>query len=242
MSSKGINGPIWIEHPSVQGVLEIAEEILSENRVLNIDNLYTIAKRRLKIPRRGLLRIIQFLLDKKILVEGSKYTKETVLSNKVRKQIYKFILDENGVNFSLIKKNIAAVQGTGQVVWHLEMLLKFRFIKKLKIGNYTIFMPIETSYEVGSLNFFLKDQINEKIVILLGNKEKIKRSDVYKIIEEKREQVYYRIRILNENKIILFNKDSEKEIMINPKFHKIISELLPKMSEKYKNINFLLQS
>jgi len=206
-------------------VLEIAEEILSENKVLNIENLYTIAKRRLKIPRKGLLRIIQFLLNKKILVEGSKYTKETVLSNIVRKRIYDFIEQQNGANFSLIRKSISAAHGTGQLIWHLEMLLKFKYIKKTKVGNYTIFMPIETDNKIGILNFFLKDEINEKIIFQLARNEKIKRSEMYKLINEKREYVYYRLGILLENGIIRFYDESKKEIMLTSDFLEIIINL-----------------
>ena len=62
--------PIGEDHPSVKKVLEIAEEIMSKNKVLNVENLYNIAKKRLKLPRNGLLSIIQFLINKKLLIEG----------------------------------------------------------------------------------------------------------------------------------------------------------------------------
>ena len=44
---------IGLEHPSVKQVIEIAEEILNENKILNIDSLFYRAKKRLKIPRKG---------------------------------------------------------------------------------------------------------------------------------------------------------------------------------------------
>ena len=40
---------IGLEHPSVKQVLRIAEEILEENKILNIDTLYYRAKKNLKI-------------------------------------------------------------------------------------------------------------------------------------------------------------------------------------------------
>ncbi len=60
--------PIGADHPSVKMVLEIAEELMRRNKVLNIENLYNLAKKRLKIPRNGLLSIIQYLINKKILI------------------------------------------------------------------------------------------------------------------------------------------------------------------------------
>ena len=55
----------------------------------------------------------------------------------------------------------------GQLLWHLEMLMKFNYIKKIKVGNYTIFLPIEMDTELGTINFLLQDKINRKIVGLL---------------------------------------------------------------------------
>ena len=94
-----------LEHPSVKQVVEIAEEILNENKILSVDTLYYRAKKRLKIPRKGLNAIIEFLINNKILVDRSKFTKRTVLSNSTRKMIYNFILSNIGSHFSLIKKN-----------------------------------------------------------------------------------------------------------------------------------------
>ena len=47
------------DHPSVQGVIKIAEKIIHENKVLDATLLYNRAKKQLKIPRKGLLTIIQ---------------------------------------------------------------------------------------------------------------------------------------------------------------------------------------
>ncbi|GAG92851.1 unnamed protein product, partial [marine sediment metagenome] len=70
MKTQIIPGQIGVDHPNVKRVLEIAEEIMRKNKILNIENLYNLAKKQLKIPRNGLLFIIQFLINKKILIEG----------------------------------------------------------------------------------------------------------------------------------------------------------------------------
>ncbi|MFX1349650.1 MAG: hypothetical protein ACFE92_13360 [Promethearchaeota archaeon] len=54
---------IGLEHPTVKRVIEIAEEIMSKNKVLNIETLYYMAKKSLKLSRQGLLFIIQFLIN-----------------------------------------------------------------------------------------------------------------------------------------------------------------------------------
>ncbi|GAH04445.1 unnamed protein product, partial [marine sediment metagenome] len=114
-----ISGPIGVDHPSVKRVLEIAEEIMRKNKILNIENLYNLAKKRLKIPRNGLLSIIQILINKKILIEGSKFSKETVLSNHIRNGIYNYIRIHPGVHFSILRKKALPEEkgSSGQLVW-----------------------------------------------------------------------------------------------------------------------------
>jgi predicted transcriptional regulator len=235
MKTQIISGPISIEHPSVKRVLEIAEDLMRKNKVLNIENLYNLAKKRLKIPRNGLLSIIQFLINKKILIEGSKFSKETVLSNYIRNGIYNYIIKNPGVHFSILRKKALPEEkgSSGQLVWHLEMLLKFNYIKKIKVGNYTVFIPFEMDEEVGRILFLLRDRINNRIIQLVFKEKNIERSEIYKEIEEKREDVYYRINNLIDQEIINKTADSDKEICINLNNKELISNILKKTRIKY---------
>ena len=220
--------PIGEDHPSVKNVLEIAEEIMSKNKVLNVENLYNIAKKRLKLPRNGLLSIIQFLINKKLLIEGSKFSRETVLSNPIRIGILNYIYNHPGVHFSDLRKTALPEEkgSSGQLVWHLEMLLKFNYITKIKVGNYTVFLPFEMDEKVGRIIFMLRDRINFKVIELLFKENMVAKSEIYKLIEEKREDVYYRINNFLDLEIIIGSPKSEKEVYINPNFKKIIKEVL----------------
>ena len=195
MKTQIFNEPFGEDHPSVKNVLEIAEEIISKNKVLNVENLYNIAKKRLKLPRNGLLSIIQFLINKKLLIEGSKFSRETVLSNPIRIGILNYIYNHPGVHFSDLRKTALPEEkgSSGQLVWHLEMLLKFNYITKIKVGNYTVFLPFEMDEKVGRILFMLRDRINFKVIELLFKENIVAKSEIYKLIEEKREDVYYRI-------------------------------------------------
>ncbi len=226
--------PIGLEHPSVKRVLEIAEEIMNKNKILNIENLYNLAKKQLKIPKSGLISIIQFLINKKILIEGSKFSKETVLSNRLRYNIFRFIKNNGAVHYSLIRKILKDDQtnnlvGSGQLVWHLEMLLKFEYIKKIKVGNYSVFLPFEMDKEMGVLYFLIRDKINRKIVKLLIEQESIKKSEVYKQINENRENVYYRINNLIAHNLLLVKEELDNFIYINPNMKDLIIHILKEM-------------
>ena len=228
-----------LDHPSVQSVIEIAEKIINENKVLDATLLYNRAKKQLKIPRKGLLNIIQMLINRKILVEGSKYTKESVLSNRNRTNIYNFIKTYLGAHFSLIRKNAFCdsednIGSPGQLIWHLKMLLKFNYIKKVKIQNKSIFVPIETDEEIGIFFFLLRDDLNKKIIDLLIKQDTIKRSEVHKHLNEKREKIYYRINVLIDYEIISLIEGHNIELCLNPKKKGHIIDILNNISKLNK--------
>lgn len=219
------------EHPSVEQVLEIAEEILDENKILNIDTLYYRAKKRLKIPRKGLNAIIQFLINNKILVNRSKFTKRTVLTNPTRKLIYNFIQQNIGAHFSLIK-NFGGSDGElgspGELIWHLDMLIRFNYIKKQTLKNYTIFLPSEVDDESGSIYFVLQDELYRKILNHLLSNDSQERSQIHKSLGENRGTIYYRIQNLIEFQILDLLADNK--VNLNPKKRDVLIQVLSEIS------------
>ncbi|MBY9021288.1 MAG: hypothetical protein KGD67_09530 [Candidatus Lokiarchaeota archaeon] len=245
MSNLDLAPSLTINHPSVQSVIEIAKEIITNNNVLDTELLYNLTKRRLKLPRKGLLRIIQFLINKKVLVEGSKYTRYEVLNNTYRCNLYRFLTSNLGAHFSIIRKHIITdnsdnLGSSGQLIWHLEMLIKFNYIKKIKIKNYTVFLPYEIDDEIGLLHFILRDEIYLKIIKLLISDENLKKSEVHKSLDEKRETIYYRINNLIEFNLIELSGDTQSLFLNTRKKDDIIS-ILKKFSQdksQIKKLNF----
>ena len=245
MSNLNIAFSLTLSHPSVQSVIEIAKEVINNNNVLDTDLLYSLAKKRLKCPRKGLLSIIQLLINKKVLVEGSKYTRDEVLNNKYRFNLYRFLTSYLGAHFSTIRKQIITdntghLGSSGQLIWHLEMLIKFNYVKKIKIKNYTIFLPYEIDDEIGLLHFVLRDEIYLKIIQLLISNEKLKRSEIHKLVDEKRETIYYRINNLIEFNIVRLSGDNHFLILNSRKREDIISIIKTYSQNKsqIKKLNF----
>ncbi|MBY8983349.1 MAG: helix-turn-helix transcriptional regulator, partial [Candidatus Lokiarchaeota archaeon] len=216
------------EHYNVQKVMEIAEEIIDETKFLNVRTLQKIVRKRLKLPRTVIIEIIELLLNKKYIIEGSKHTRKTIMYNDYRRKIYNIIINNNGMNFSLLRENVFTNKSgsTGQLIWHLKMLIKFKYIKKIKIKNATVFIPIDMEEEKGRLFFFLKDKINREIIKYLNVYKQIKRSEIHKNMDEKRQNVYYRLNLLLENNIILFKKGSDKMLCISPDIKKIYNKII----------------
>ncbi|MBY9004459.1 MAG: hypothetical protein KGD73_10840 [Candidatus Lokiarchaeota archaeon] len=226
------------DHPTVKKVIKLANEILAEGRLLNIEYLYRRAKRELQIPREGLLTIIQYMVNKKIIIDGSKFTKDTILNNSFRNLIYNFIRDNIGLHFSVIKRNLMKNLkenqiGTGQLIWHLEMLLKFRLIKSFMVGNHTIFIPVEFDENIAKIYYHARNMIRNKILRHLIIEKQCTRPVLHEAIKESRENVYYHIKILIENDYII---DNNRELSLNSKLSKYIIEAIQYLSHK-KELN-----
>jgi predicted transcriptional regulator len=240
MKTQILSKAIGLEHPSVKSVIEIAEDIMSKNKTLDVETLYYIAKKKLRLPRNGLLFIIQFLITKKILIEGSKFSRKTVLLNFTRRRIYNYIKLNPGIHFSVLRKEALPNESgsSGQLVWHLEMLLKFNYIKKIKVGNYTIFIPFNMKEDKGMIIFLLRDRINKKIMHLLVENKTLIKPEIFKEIGEKREDVYYRIKNLLDHELITTSGTSDKKININSDLKELVIDILNLLEIKNKKNYF----
>ncbi|MFX1337931.1 MAG: hypothetical protein ACFFDK_04925 [Promethearchaeota archaeon] len=230
LSILGSNG---LEHPSVQKVIQIAEEIIDQNKPLTTEILYNTAKKRLNLTRRGLLSIIQLLFNKKILVEGSKYTRDSILQNHYRRKIYNFIRANLGAHFSLIRKEVLSGEdksgSAGQLIWHLEMLLKFKFIKKVKIGNFTLFLPNDVDDKLAMPHFLLRDEVNKKIITLYIENKQLNKADIYKLLEEPREHIYYRLNNLIDYGILTPLTQESEDLILASDQKELIKKILSKL-------------
>lgn len=231
MKYKNVTTSLSLENPNVQKIIEITKEFIKKNQILKVKKIYNIAVRSLDISSRDILEIIQFLNNKKILIDGSKHTRDTILLNLYRKKMYHVIDSYNGATFSYLREKVFTDHSgsAGQLLWHLNMLLKFKYIKKIKVGNYSLFLPLDLEDDFGKLCFFMKDDLNRNIINLFMNHEKIKKPQVYKEINFKRENVNYRLKILMNHQILIYKDESTKEICITERMKEFLLENLAKI-------------
>jgi len=221
---------LGLDHPSVKNVIKIALDLTKEKRLITFECLYNRAKNELQIPKGGLKTIIQMLLNKKILVDRSKYTKMTVLFNRTRHTLYQLVNTYIGAHFSFLKAKLSIINqneiGVGQLKWHLEKLIAFNLIRKVKVMNYIIFLPIEISDEEAILHFVLRDELNKEIVEFLIEHEPVEKIDLYNEFNGKRGKIYYRIGKLIEMKIISAVYNSEEYLSLNSEKKEILLGVL----------------
>lgn len=233
---------LGVDHPTVKKVIKIANEMLSEGRVLNIEYLYRRAKRELKIPREGMLTIIQYLVNKKIIINGSKFTKDTILDSDIRNLIYNFLQNNIGLHFSAIKRNLMIIEkgniiGVGQLIWHLEMLLKFNLIKSFDLGNHTIFIPVEIDEKIAKIYYLARNIVRYKILRYLIENERSTRPVLSEEIQENRENVYYHIKVLIEHDYLI---NDNRELFLNSKLKHHVIKAIQYLSRNQK-LNYLVK-
>jgi predicted transcriptional regulator len=221
-----------LNNPEIQSVLRIAEEMAESNKNIDAEQLILLSRKRLKIPRQTLLSILQYLTGNHILVEGTKFTRDTVILNEYRKQILDFIVKKQGAHFSAIKKEIfqdsrTKLGSSGQLIWHLGLLLRFKYIKRVKIKNNTLFLPIDMDEDEGLIYYLIKDPIVKDLLCLFSNRDFIPKTEIYKALAQKREDLYYRINKLFENEIFITSNMNDQEIGLRPEIKEKVRKLLP---------------
>ena len=131
-------------------VLDIVQEYLNKNRVFEIDKVLPIisdrfAKAGVNVNMDGIRIILISLIEKNLLVEGSSLTKNMILLNIKRREIYAFVTNHPGAHFSKIVRETSFNDSV--VAWHLKMLVKFQFIKKEEYNMRDIYFSAEMEFE-----------------------------------------------------------------------------------------------
>ncbi len=148
-------------------VINVVQEYLNKNRYFNMKKVLPFIHARFKmasinINNRGIEEILKSLVKKKIIVEGSKLLREDIFVNKKRYLIYVFMLKNTGIYFTRIVSELNIYHHV--VIWHLEMLMKFEFIKKQKIENHNIYFDVNYRLRNSELKYFTSKEKSKLII------------------------------------------------------------------------------
>jgi len=148
-------------------ILNIVHEYLDKNRQFTFEEILPYINSRIRlsssnISNEGVRKILKSLTNKKLIVEGSKLTKNDILNNKKRKEIYQFINENPGTYFNRIVHGLN--YSNHIVVWHLNMLLKFNFITKEILENHDIYFNASTEFKDIRSKYFTTKKKSQKII------------------------------------------------------------------------------
>jgi predicted transcriptional regulator len=89
-------------------------------------------------------------------------TREEVLLNSNRRNIYEYIKENPGTYSNKIVNSLDL--STFLVNWHIDMLLKFDFIRKERIGNFDAFYDLNTNPEYDEVIHIISRDKCSKII------------------------------------------------------------------------------
>lgn len=142
-------------------ILKIAKKLISKGP-LHVGELYSLSISQLKRPENEISQAIFQLFSKKILIKESKITKDTIFNNDTRRKIFAYISDNPGSHTREIREKLDLTPH--QTAWHLKMLEKFGYIRKISIKNKIIYFDSEINPDYEISLFILKDGRNLRIL------------------------------------------------------------------------------
>lgn len=148
-------------------VYNIINDYLSNNKTLELEHVIPyvssrLSKASINLNNDGVLSIVQSLLEKNLIVEGSKLTKSDILNNLKRLRIYNFILKNPCTYYYKIVKDLNI--SSHVVIWHLNMLLDFNFINKQVLDFHEVYFDSKMDFEKVKLFYFISNEKCRKIL------------------------------------------------------------------------------
>ena len=116
------------------------------------------------LNREGIIKIVKSFIERNLIVEGSKLSKEEILLNEKRSRIYNYIAKNPGVYYYNIMKTLEL--SSHVVIWHLNILLEFDYIKKSNIDNHDIYFENRLDLDTVKISYYLK---NEKCIQIIDH-------------------------------------------------------------------------
>ncbi len=165
-------------------VLDVVQEYLNRNRQFDIDNILTYIHSRFKMAsinmnQSGIKEILNSLVKKNYLLEGSKLNRDSVLFNEKRRRIYKFILEHPGTYFNVLKKELHF--NNYVITWHIDILEKFNFIKREFFDNRYIYFDSKVQFERAQINYFTsKEKFKKLMFYLQDNNIGVSKTQIFK--------------------------------------------------------------
>ncbi len=197
-------------------ILGVVGEYLNKNRYFDMSEIlpFIISRFRMAsvdINIRRIEEILRSLVKKKHIVEGSKLISSDILINSKRKHIYDYILENPGIYFNRLLTELHISNHV--VVWHLNVLLKFNFIKKEKFDNHDVYF--DSNFEVKNSKFAYitsKDKSKKIINYLKNNDFGITKTQLSKSLKMHPNTISKYLKLFEQFNIVVKKKVSKRVI------------------------------
>ncbi|MHA2394252.1 MAG: hypothetical protein ACXAEX_20135 [Promethearchaeota archaeon] len=148
-------------------ILSIVQEYLNQNKFFNMKKVIYFIESNLKtesvdLNYRAIEEILRSLVKKKLILEGTRLSRNDILNNETRKQIYEFIKENPGVYFNRIVRELEIHKPV--IIWHVDMLEKFAFIRREEFENHEVFFEVNLDENDNKFRFFTAKEKSRKII------------------------------------------------------------------------------
>ena len=137
-------------------------------------------------------------------------TLQDVLDNENRDKIIDFILKNPGIHFNelLRKTNLSP----GNLVWHVDILEKYKVIKKESFEHYIVYFPYYQSNPISNLDLKLqKSELTLKVLEMIEKEPGIWNNSITKKMKINRKTIHYHIKKLSDLGLIYSEKTGSKK-------------------------------
>ena len=207
-------------------IYSIIQEYVKSNKPVEINELAHYIEsissiKSINLNYKGIKKIIETLLKKNLIVEGSRLIKDDLMENDRRKSIYEYICNNPAVYHHQIIKELGIPNHI--VIWHLNVLLDFNLIKKIRIDNHNTFYDSKRSPYEAKISYYTRHEKCKEIInyikgniegcskTQLSNKLGMHPNTVKKYIDELENlQIVYKKREMNKTLYYLFKTVSEQ--------------------------------
>lgn len=148
-------------------VLSVIQEFLDQNRpfeeatvVPYIQNKCTRSS--INLSKQGIKMILQDLIRKYYVVQGSKLSREKILKNQNRRKIFNLIKNQPGIYFNRLVRRTKFANHV--VSWHLNVLIKFNCVNKNTIGNHEVYYLSNVKFSNVKKHFYLSKRKGKEII------------------------------------------------------------------------------
>ena len=141
---------------------------------------------------------------------------EQVLENENRDKIITLILEQPGVHFNEILRELDISAGT--LVWHLDILETFKVIQKQRIGQYLVYYPYTVRNPISKLDLKLrKSRTTLEILQLINDNPGMYQNQIAHRMDLNHKTIKYHIDKLIESELILAKKKGRKNLFFPKK-------------------------
>ena len=176
---------------------------MRKHHIFDSTSLYKLAIKLVKDESRSsIFSAIRGLISKKVLFEGKVLSKDVVLGNETRRQVFDIIRGNPGLNFSKIRF-MTGIE-TKTLLLHLHVLEKFEFIRAEAIQNNKVFFEHSLGNEFDVLHYYLQKEKMREIMDAVFVNPRISLSELVKLLKGSipASTAYRKVRALMENGLL----------------------------------------